>query len=71
LGRGDGPFFLSCPGSKQPACCDPAPILTLHGVVFAILCPGRFCVRDQAGCLPFVTSLANRNATLAKFSTRS
>src|SRR5436190_18416170 len=38
-GRDDGPFFFACPGRSARVPGTGAD-LSLHGVVFAILCPG-------------------------------
>jgi hypothetical protein len=40
LGRDDRPFFFSCPGRKAARVLRTGAQSTLHGVVFAILCPG-------------------------------
>jgi transposase len=36
----DGPFFFSCPGRSAARVLQDGAHPTLHGVVFAILCPG-------------------------------
>src|SRR3977135_2946407 len=41
LGRDDGPFFFSCPERNAARVLRAGAHLTLHGVVFASLCPGR------------------------------
>src|SRR6267142_4413421 len=40
LGRDDGPFFFSCPERNAARVLRAGAHFTLHGVVFAILCPG-------------------------------
>ena len=40
LGRDDGPFFFSCPERNAARVLRTGAQSTLHGVVFAILCPG-------------------------------
>src|SRR6266436_8181315 len=40
LGRDDGPFFFSCPERNAARVPRAGAHFTLHGVVFAILCPG-------------------------------
>src|SRR6266849_88520 len=39
-GRDDGPFSSRAPDAARHECCEPGAHSTLHGVVFAILCPG-------------------------------
>src|SRR5258708_25416729 len=39
-GRDDGPLFFSCPGRSAARVLRAGADSTLHGVVFAIFCPG-------------------------------
>src|SRR4030081_3141503 len=50
-GHDDGAFFFSRPDAAQQECCEPGVHSTLHGVVFAIFCPGP-AVHRRSDAMP-------------------